>query len=130
MNGLPHKYTLVIAEKPKAAEKIAKALGSTSKKKIYGVPIWIVQKPQKTYIVSSAAGHLYTLHTDERGYPVFSYRWVPKYLVDKSAKHSYRFLKVLTILFKNADEYINACDYDIEGSLIGYLIIKLSLIHI
>ncbi|MEM1678621.1 MAG: DNA topoisomerase I [Ignisphaera sp.] len=124
MHGLPYSYTLVIAEKPKAAEKIAKALGRASKRRILGIPIWIVNQAGKNYIIASAAGHLYSLHTDEKGYPVFNYKWVPRYRVDKNGKHTYRFLKVLSILFRNASEYINACDYDIEGSLIGYLIIK------
>ncbi len=124
MYSLPRSYILIIAEKPKAAEKIASALGKANKRKILGIPIWIVQQVERTYVIASAAGHLYSLYTDEKSYPIFSYRWVPKYLVDRNSKYTYRFLKVLDILFKNADEYINACDYDIEGSLIGYLIIK------
>ncbi|MCS7112117.1 MAG: DNA topoisomerase I [Ignisphaera sp.] len=124
MNTLPlRSYVLVIAEKPKAAEKIANALGKASRRRVLGVPIWTIRKAGKTYVIASAAGHLYSLYTDEKGYPVFNYRWVPRYRVDRKGKHTYRFLKVLDILFRNADEYINACDYDIEGSLIGYLII-------
>lgn len=121
---VPTSYTLVIAEKPKAAERIAKALGRTIKRRLFGVPIWIVHRSDKTYVIASAAGHLYSLYTNEKGYPVFSYRWAPKYVVDKKSKHTKKFLKVLSTLFRNANEYINACDYDVEGSLIGYLIIQ------
>jgi DNA topoisomerase-1 len=124
MYSLPYRYILVIAEKPRAAEKIANALGKAVKRRVFNIPIWIVYHMEKTYVVASAAGHLYTLDTDEKGYPVFNYKWVPRYLIDKDAKHTYKFLKVLDALFKRASEYINACDYDIEGSLIGYMIIK------
>ncbi len=123
--ALPSSYVLVIAEKPRAAEKIARALGSSTARKIYvsRVPVWIVKWMGRDYVISSAAGHLYTLHSDTKGYPVFDCRWVPRYLVDEDAKHTKRFLEVLEKLCRNAYLYINACDYDIEGSLIGYLII-------
>ncbi len=115
---------VVIAEKPKAARKIALAL--TSKplvKKIYGIPYYIITNKTSRIIIASAAGHLYGLHTSERGYPVFSYEWKPLYEIDPSAKHTEKFIKLLEKVCKDADYYINACDYDIEGSVIGYLII-------
>ncbi len=124
--ALPRSYILVIAEKPRAAQKIAQALGGRSAKllRIHGIPVWLVKWRGQDYVIASAAGHLYALHTDERGYPVFSFRWVPRYLVDEDAKHTKKFLEVLKLLSKNAVLYVNACDYDIEGSLIGYLIIE------
>ena len=124
--ALPSKYILIIAEKARAAEKIAQALGGSFAKmiRIHGVPVWIVKWQGKDYVIAPAAGHLFTLHTDEKEYPVFSFKWVPRYLVDEEAKHTKKFLDVLKLLAKNAIFFINACDYDIEGSLIGYMIIK------
>ena len=123
---LPSKYILIIAEKAQAAEKIAHALGGNPTKmvQIHGVPVWITKWQGKNCIIAPAAGHLFTLHTDEKGYPVFAFKWVPKHLVDEDAKHTKKFLDVLKLLAKRAVFFINACDYDIEGSLIGYMIIK------
>ena len=124
--SIPRNYVLVIAEKPRAAEKIAQSLSRGRAKRIVinGVPVWIVNWMGRNLVVAPAAGHLFTLHTDREGYPVFEYRWVPRYLVDKEAKHTKKFLEVLKLLCRYASEYVNACDYDVEGSLIGYLVIK------
>ncbi|MEM1645389.1 MAG: DNA topoisomerase I [Ignisphaera sp.] len=122
--GFPKNYILVIAEKPRAAEKIAIALGNAVKYYINKVPVWVVRKNGEYYVVASAIGHMYSLHTYERGYPVFNYRWVPRYLVEVNARHIKRFLEVISMLAKNAKLYISACDYDIEGSVICYMILK------
>jgi DNA topoisomerase-1 len=116
---------LVIAEKPKAARKIAYALSSRPARRIlYRIPYYQITYGRATIIVASAAGHLYGLATEERGYPVFTYQWKPLYLIDKSAAYTKNYLMVLQKLCRIADKYVNACDYDIEGSVIGYLIIK------
>jgi len=117
-------YVLIIAEKPKAASKIAQALGISSRKVLGRVPIWEGFFKGRKAIVAPAAGHLFSLATNEKGYPVFNYFWVPRWEVDKNSKHTREYFNVLRSLAKNADEFINACDYDIEGSVIGYLIIK------
>ncbi len=115
---------LVIAEKPKAANKIAHALSQNPiRKKLYGIPYYVIPNKINTIIVASAAGHLYGLYTDQYGYPVFRYEWRPLYEIDSEAKHTEKFLKLLSKLCSEANYYINACDYDIEGSVIGYLII-------
>ncbi len=127
---IPPRYALVIAEKPRAAEKIALAIGSSPRKlRIWGVPIWIIYRSPipslpTPIVVASAAGHLYSLHTDESGYPVYNCEWVPRYVAEPKATHTKKFLEVLKLLCKKATLYVNACDYDIEGSLIGFLIIK------
>ncbi len=117
-------YILVIAEKPRSAEKIAHALGNPKKYRINGVPIWFVTRNNMRFVIAPAAGHLYTLHTESKGFPVFDYKWVPRYTIDPKSTFTRRYISVLSMLAKNAKEYINACDYDIEGSLIGYMIIK------
>jgi len=115
---------LVIAEKPKAGSKIAFALSKDYEKaRMYGVPYYIIKKPGLTIYVASAAGHLYGLYTNLRGYPVFEYEWRPLHEVEKNAEHTRKFLEVLRKLCEEADYFVNACDYDVEGSVIGFLII-------
>ena len=118
-------YVLVIAEKPKAASKIAEALGAGRARKcsMYSVPYWVLYWEGRLTVVAPAAGHLYGLYTEERGFPVFTYKWVPLDVAE-GAKHVRKFLALLAALSKRASVYVNACDYDIEGSVIGYLIIR------
>ncbi|HIQ23938.1 MAG TPA: DNA topoisomerase I [Pyrodictium delaneyi] len=122
-----HGYVLVIAEKPKAARKIAEALSSGARPKLCRlgkVPYWLVLWNGRLHVIASAAGHLFGLTTDERGFPVFSYYWAPLWRIDSSASYTKRFFEVLETLAGRAAVFINACDYDIEGSVIGYMIIK------
>ncbi len=114
---------VVIAEKPKAAEKIAAALGRSRKYKVYGVPYWVVQNGSRI-IIAPAAGHLYGLTTNKQGFPVFEYYWDELHKFDPTAKHTKKFLAMLKKVTQGANLYVNACDYDIEGSVIGYMIIK------
>jgi len=117
-------YVLVIAEKPKAAQKIAEALSAKKRLKVGNVYIWVAKWNGSTYVIAPAAGHLFTLSTDDRGYPTFIFKWVPRYIVDSNARFSKKFFETLKLLSKHATSFINACDYDIEGSLIGFMIIK------
>ncbi len=122
------KYTLMIAEKPSAAERIAKALDKGNKPKSCrerGVPYFIAERDRKI-VVFPALGHLYTV-TQREGrkshYPVFSFEWAPRYLVEKDAGRTKAFIETVSELALNADSFIDACDYDVEGSLIGYSIL-------
>ena len=119
---------LVICEKPKVAEKIAQALGhgKVSKKSMHGVPYYEVDRDGETLVIVSAVGHLYTLRQSAkgRGYPVFDIEWAPTYEVDKKADYSKKYLDAITKLHTGADEYVCACDFDVEGSLIGYNVIR------
>ncbi len=117
-------YVLVVAEKPKAADKIAVALNLSTKRLINGVRIWEGFFNGRKVVVAPAVGHLFSLGTEESGFPVFSYQWVPRWRVERSSRHARRYYDVLRSLARGASEYVNACDYDIEGSVIGYLIIK------
>ena len=122
-------YTLIITEKPDAARRIAQALdvaGKPREAREKGVPHFIAQR-DKTLIVVPAVGHLYTVTQaeGERGnYPVFNYRWVPRYEAEKNAKNTRNWIEAISRLAENASEFIDACDYDIEGSLIGYSILR------
>lgn len=114
----------MIAEKPRAAAKIAEALEARNKINIDGVSVWIGKIREKDVVIAPTAGHLYTLHTNERGFPVFNYSWGPRWIYEKNSKHLEKFYKALKKLFPSAEYYVNACDYDVEGSVIGYNIIS------
>ena len=79
-------------------------------------------------MVCSALGHLYAV--DSKGsstrsaYPVWDSRWAPKHEFEKHSARLARFVRVIGSIATNADRYINACDYDIEGSVIGYTILR------
>ncbi|MEM2319436.1 MAG: DNA topoisomerase I [Candidatus Bathyarchaeia archaeon] len=124
------KYTLIITEKPDAAQRIAAALdlkGKPKKMEEKGTPFYIAKR-DKEIIVVPAIGHLYTVAEGGVGgrdhYPVFSFRWVPRYLAERGAKQIRSWLETISKLAEGADMYIDACDYDIEGSIIGYCILK------
>ncbi len=117
-------YTLVISEKPDAARRIAFALGDSVKvKKSDGVPYFEIEEGK--IVVVPAIGHLFTVknRTPVRDYPYFDIEWVPTYTV-KSNRRTKSFHKVIKNLAKNAENFVCATDYDIEGAVIGYTILK------
>jgi len=122
-------YTLIITEKPDAAQRIASALDTKEKAKKMednGVPYYIAKR-DKEIVVVPAIGHLYTVAEERSGrnyYPVFSFRWVPRYAAERGAKQVRTWLETISKLANDADMFIDACDYDIEGSIIGYCILK------
>jgi DNA topoisomerase-1 len=123
------KYTIIITEKPDAANRIASALDTAGKaEKIVdnGVPYYVAKR-RRDIIVVPALGHLYTIAGEKKGrdhFPVFDYRWVPLYLAERGARRMRTWLEIIAKLAKDADVFIDACDYDIEGSTIGYCILK------
>ena len=126
------KYELIIAEKPKAAYKIAVALSDkTPEKNNYkGVPYYRITINGKPAVVASAVGHLYTLM--ERGgnkwkYPVFDVEWAPTFKVNKKAQYVRKYVELLKKLGKKASSFVIATDYDIEGEVIGLNVLKFAL---
>ena len=123
------KYTLIIAEKPDAASRIAMALDKDGKaKKIVenGVPYFLAQRNGDLAVVP-AFGHLYTVAGKDKGkreFPVFEYQWLPRYLVERKSSVTRVWLKVISKLAENAVDFVDACDFDLEGSIIGYCILK------
>ncbi len=123
------KYTLIITEKPNAAARIAMALDAEGKpQKIVenGVPYYLVKRSEEVVVVP-ALGHLYTVadQKKEKGsYPVFDFCWVPRYLAERGASRIRTWIKVISKLADKAECFVDACDYDIEGSIIGYSILK------
>lgn len=125
------KTVLIICEKPDAALHIAEALddlGKPIRLSKNKVPYYIAKNHNEEIIVCSALGHLYEVDAKDSSskhfYPVWDFVWKPKYLVERGQKRQETWIKVINELSKKADDFINACDYDIEGSLIGYMILK------
>jgi DNA topoisomerase-1 len=122
-------YTLIVTEKPDAAKRIAEALDSQGKPKQFkenGVPYFVASRDRELVVVP-AIGHLYTIvhETGTRSnYPVFNFRWTPRHLAEKEAKRIRYWIETFSKLSHDADTFVSACDYDIEGSLIGYCILK------
>lgn len=115
------KSTLIITEKPQAALKIAYALGTPRKYSEDKVPFYELKRDNKNIIVACAVGHLFTLTSKEKGFPVFGIEWTANFKKNPWAKKYYSLLKKLA---KNASEFIIATDYDIEGEVIGWNIIR------
>lgn len=121
--------TLIITEKPKVSKRIAQVLSSKySKKSEGGVPYYEVKEDGDVTYIASAAGHLYSVgqKSDERGYPVFDVEWVPLYKIDRTKGYVGRYIRLLSKLAKEADAFVIATDWDIEGELLGYNALKFS----
>ena len=73
-----------------------------------------------------ALGHLYELRQTQKGwdYPRMDTEWVPKFEVVKKATDIKPLITLIRRLSKDVDRFVVATDYDIEGSLIGYLTLK------
>lgn len=120
--------SLIIAEKPSAAAKIADAIaeGSPVERELHGVKYYELERDGREVMVVPALGHLFTLKNPEpiRSYPTYDVEWVPSHTVDKSASRSKHFVDAIEELAKGADEFVNATDFDIEGAVIGYNVLR------
>lgn len=118
------QYELIITEKPQAALKIAYSLSDNVPKRnlVNGVPYYEISHENKNIIVSCAVGHLFGLTSEERGFPIFNVEWTPSY--KEKSDFTKRYYQVLASLVKKASNFIVATDYDIEGELIGYNILR------
>lgn len=123
------KYTLIITEKPDAARRIASALdikGQAKRRDDDGVPYYVAYR-DKEIVVVPALGHLYTIAQEggrRSDFPVFSFKWVPRNVAERKAQQVRAWVETISRLARDADVFIDACDYDIEGSLIGYCILR------
>jgi DNA topoisomerase I len=118
---------MIIAEKPKVAEKIANFLGDNVKRKnIKGISYYETSYGNDKLIVVSAVGHIFSLEQRSKGYniPVFDIEWVPAYKSNKQAAYTKDYIDLISKLSSECNLFVSACDYDIEGSLIGYNAIR------
>ena len=89
---------LIICEKPKTAEKVAKAISNDSIKKSYKkVPYYeLTNKEGQEVRVLSAVGHLYTLKSsNSRKKRLFDVEWTPLYEKDKSKKYVKNYIETI-----------------------------------
>jgi DNA topoisomerase-1 len=115
--------TLIVTEKPKVAERIANTLGKADRHSKEGITYY---KVGDVYVLP-AVGHLYGLKERKSGqwtYPVFDIDWIPNYAVDKGAAYTRAYLNNLEDIAGKCDKFINSCDYDVEGEVIGFNVIR------
>jgi len=120
---------VIITEKPDASLRISNALAESkinARKSKYGVPYYEFERNGKKHIVLCAVGHLFSLKQSKRGseYPIFDIKWVPSFESRKAAKFTERYFKTIEMKGKKGKEYYIACDYDNEGSTIGYNVLR------
>jgi DNA topoisomerase-1 len=123
-------HTLIISEKPSAAKAIAEALSDGEPKRIgEKVAYYTFQKGGQKFAVAPAVGHLFTLKQTGKGwaYPVFDVDWVPSFRANKFAAFSEPYYRNIERLASEAKDVIIATDYDEEGEVIGYNILRFIL---
>jgi DNA topoisomerase-1 len=123
--------TLIVTEKPDAALHVAEALTEDETPKrinVGGVPFFEVRRGGERLLVCSALGHLYEVAakgTAPRSqYPIWDLEWVPKHIAERGNGRQEKWIQAISRVSKEADRFVNACDLDVEGSLIGYTILR------
>jgi DNA topoisomerase-1 len=120
---------MIVTEKPTAAKRIANALDdnrSPIEVKKRGTSYYECKRGVDELVVVYALGHLFELKQTVKGwtYPRLETEWVPKYEVQKTATQIKSIINLIRKLSKDIDSFVVATDFDIEGSLIGYLTLK------
>jgi DNA topoisomerase I len=115
-------YTIILCEKPQAAMKMAYSLADITpvKRNFFGVPYWEINHNEKKYIIASAVGHLYGLKqkTQSKDWPTFDLEW------RETESFGRKYINALKSLAKDSSDFILACDYDVEGELIGFNVLR------
>lgn len=121
---------LIICEKPKSAFKIAQALSDNGlKKEVYSkkIPYYRLTHSGSDIIVGATVGHLFGLAEAVKvgwTYPVFDIKWKPIFETQREAKFAKKYYDCLKKLCKDIKEITVACDYDVEGEVIGLNIVR------
>jgi DNA topoisomerase-1 len=119
---------LVIAEKPSVAQRIAASLAEGPYKQLAfnGIRYYEINNAGDILHVVAAAGHLFTIKQKDsaKGFPIFDIEWAPSYKVNSKAYFTKKYLDVINEIGRKCSIFINACDYDIEGTVIGTNIIR------
>ena len=119
---------LIITEKPAAAAKIAAALSGATDEKITNkdkVSYYEFYKGSQRYLVGCAVGHLFGVQQiAARGpFPNFEVDWFPS---GRKKKNDFtkKYLTVLRKLVRESKEFIVATDFDVEGEVIGWNVVR------
>ena len=122
--------TLIVTEKPSAAQRIAEALTNSKPKEVKEdeTSYYVIELDKEKIIVVAAVGHLYALTQKGRGwnYPVFDIGWEEAHKVRRTSKFSKKYLEKIKALAKDVDSIIGATDLDIEGEVILLNILRYS----
>ncbi len=120
--------TLMVAEKPNVAQRLAEALGDYETEENRGVTNYRLDTEHGDVIIAPSVGHIFSLEQSdgEWTYPVFDIEWVPSFESDDGNNYMKKYYNNLRDKGEEADRYINACDFDIEGSVIGERAITLA----
>ena len=117
----------ILAEKPKAAYKIAKFLskGRPKSKILKNLRYFEFQREGKKFVCVPILGHLFKLDTKNKKwyYPIFNVEWYPVFR-EKGKRRLEKYLEALRILARKSSDIIIATDYDIEGDVIGYNVLR------
>ena len=120
-------YVLIVTEKPQAAGKIAAALSDGRDRKIVKnkVSYYEFDRSGERIVVCCAVGHLFTVSQTVKGanYPIFNIGWFPNFEV-KKRDFTKAYYSVIKGLVKGAGEVVVATDFDVEGEVIGYNIVR------
>jgi DNA topoisomerase-1 len=121
-------HTLIICEKPQSALRIAYALAEDDIKKTGkgGVYWFEFSRKNKKHIVVPAVGHLFVLDTVKGGgwdYPVFDVEWIPTF-TRKGYEFAKKYYNNIKSLIKESEDFVIATDYDTEGEVIGFNILR------
>ena len=123
--------TLIICEKPDSARRIAESLSDGGKLLRHskgGLSLYEIIKPQERILICAAIGHLYSVDqkgsSTRRDFPIWDLTWKPRYLLEKNQERLRLWIELIEQVSHESDRFVNACDYDIEGSLIGATILK------
>lgn len=123
--------TLIVCEKPDAAGRVARALDDDNdprRTNEQGVPLYEARRGKEIIFVCTALGHLYAVdskaRTSRRFYPVWDNAWKSKNLIDRESSRLAKWIQTISRIAQDSDRFINACDYDVEGSLIGYTVLR------
>lgn len=116
---------LIITEKPQAAQKIAFALGNPRKHLEKNIPYYELERNNEKIIVVSAVGHLFNLTyvKGQQGWPIFRLEWVPSFTT-KKVEYTKNYYDLIKKIYKRAKEFIIATDYDVEGEVIGWNVLR------
>jgi DNA topoisomerase I len=119
---------LIITEKPQAANKIAMALSNEGRLNKYfenKVPFYEIRRNGERIIVASAVGHIFNLTYEkgQSGWPIFDIKWEPSYR-NKGAAFTKNYYNLLKKLVGRAKSFVVATDYDVEGEVIGWNVLR------
>src|SRR3989338_8946758 len=120
-------YKLIISEKPDAARRIAESIADKKPNELEGngVRYYRFTVNGKEHVCAPAVGHLFVLKSSKKGwnYPVFDLEWAPTYQ-RKGTEWTEKYFRNIKELAKNASEFIDAADFDNEGEVLLYNILR------